>query len=129
MFHRHIVRTGAIALSLATFGLPAFAVGAKCPPDTPQADHEAVYSNKILRCERRDLAAPTCPVTHANYMVLNGWDICTTVNVLQPPPEGPLRANPICPPGMERKKDGGNGDRDICRGTGVTQVMPQLIPN
>ncbi len=71
------------------------------------------------------IASPVCPPTHLNYVVKNGKDECKTVNVAMPPP-GPLTASPKCAPDMELHADGGAGDRDQCRASGVTYVMPLL---
>lgn len=120
-------RVAAIALVLGASALPALAVpGAKCASDNATSDITAEYANGVLRCARRAVSAPVCPMTHPSYVVRGGKDECKTVNALTPPP-GPLTASPNCAPGMSYVNDGGEGQRDQCRGTDKIYVVPLLV--
>jgi hypothetical protein len=142
--HRHLA-AAVFALGLGSAALPAFAVGAKCPPDTPVLRVESSYDNQteILRCTARAQAPTTCPSpTHPVYQQMPppqgqpaipnppygpNVDFCKPPNIVI---SAPSQVAPVvCPPGMSRVTDAGAGSRDLCRANSTSQVPPVIIPN
>jgi hypothetical protein len=131
MFYRHILGAAAGAfVLLSTAALPSHAQGqqgAQCPPDTPTADFRPQFqNNRTLRCQRFALAPTFCPATHPVYDARNGADICRLTPGMPVAIGVAPTYEPQCPPAMNRVDDAGPGNRDVCRSTGSTLVMPLL---
>lgn len=140
---RHLV-AAAFTLGLGIAASPAFAVGARCPNDTPVLSVEPTFNSQdgILRCIARAQAPTACPPSHPVYVVMPvqtgqpavpnppfgaNTDFCRPPNLLIPAPS--QVAQVACPPGMNRATNAGPGSRDLCRAGSTTQVPPLLIPN
>lgn len=139
---RRPLLTALVVLGLGGAALPASAVGAKCPDDSPVLDVTPQFQNNILRCIARAQAPTACPPTHPQYVVMPvqtgqpavpsppfgaNTDFCRPPNLLVP---APSQVSPVmCPPGMDRVTDAGPGARDLCRAGSTSQVPPILIPN
>lgn len=144
--HRPVFRA-ALALALGAAALPAFAVGAKCPNDSPTLDVTSTYQNLVLRCTARARAVPACPPTHPQKVVMpnssitappfgTNRDFCRPLNLVITAPS--QAAQVMCPPGMNLDVNANPGPAqnpppasaaDACLATSTTQVPPILIPN
>lgn len=129
------LRTLCIA-AFAAVSLPAFAVGATCPPDSAQREVTPQFQGGVLRCLARGLATPACPPTHAVYRIMPeqsgqpAQDFCAPPNLIVPAPS--QRAGVMCPPGMSVVIRGSTpigGKRDVCRSPDAMQIPPTIIPN
>jgi hypothetical protein len=127
-----LVRTLCVA-ALAALSLPALAVGARCPAGSAVLEVTSQFQGGVLRCIARGQATPACPPSHPVYRIMPeqtgqpAADFCAPPNLIVPAPS--QRASVQCPSGMNVVINGGNGNRDLCRAGGTTQVPPTIIPN